>query len=277
VFDGSIIVFDANVAGMILYAHSDNASAAAAAASFASLGILSPEYKYKGASRSVLKDFMFYGGGGTSLTAHGLEVRSVVRLDNCRFDYFSASGCMVEASGQVETTPYGIADGSRFLNLTCRSNGMHGMFVRGNDANVIEVIGLDVAVNGGAGYLDRGQLGNKISGHAATNNQSYGAVSAKRTQILVDCPELSDQYAGSWMLYSAVGAHLLLACYIEGGVGFKAHAIDPTQVVGGNLASPSNFTATSTCIIYGPSSVYNLNTIEPTNSGTTEVSDGDSE
>lgn len=275
-FDGTVLVFDANVAGMLFHAQTDNSNASAVAASFETLKLSSPEWKFKGARQSRISDMMLYGGGGTNVAAHGVELRTVAKLDNVRCDTFAGSGFHVDASTHTNTTPYGNASGSAFMNCHARFNGLHGFRVRGNDANAMMFATCDAALNGGAGFLDDGQLGNSyVNCHSATNNQTFGALTAQRTQALADWAGLSDQYAGSFVTTSPVGAHTLQGCYIEGGVGYKAQLVTPTVVTGGNLCSRVNWTASSNAVAYGYGVVGNVTTLQPPSGGVLTVEAGD--
>ena len=88
VYDGSILVFDANTPGMIFYEFTDGANAATVQTDLVANGVASIYYQYKSARYSVVRDLMLYGGGGTTVTAHGIEVRTIIRVDNVRCDYF---------------------------------------------------------------------------------------------------------------------------------------------------------------------------------------------
>lgn len=267
-YDGTVLVFDPNVAGFIYYSQTDNPDANAAATSLAT-GITSPEYKYKSAAGSCIRGLMLLSSIGTNPAAHGLEIRTVVCGDDIRIEGFSGNGLQIDASGHTNTTPYGVADMCHFTRIVARANGGHGVRIRGNDANVIKFDTLDSAVNGGCGYLDDGQLGNNYSNcHSATNNQSHpstnpGWNAELRAAVLADWAGLSDQYAGTFVTTSEVGAHTFLGCYIEGGTGYKAHIVTPSIIVGGNLANKANLTATSTAQIMGGNSLENINTIRP--------------
>lgn len=271
-FDGTILVFDADAPGLIFYEFTDGANAVTVAADLAANGTASAEYRYKSARFSTVRDLMLCGGGGSSASAHGIEVRTVVDVENVRCDRFGGSGFHVDASTSTNPTPYGNADGSRLTRCIARGNGLHGFRVRGNDANVLTFAGCDAALNGGCGFLDDGTLGNSYFGcHSATNNQSFGQSSPQRAQATADCAILVDQYAGSYAASSAAGAHVFAGCYTEGGAGVKAHLIKPSAIIGGNLASSGGgvLTNSSTAVVIDGGGTVKMEAVAPYGGGFT--------
>lgn len=241
-YQGTIICPGNNVAGPIFYGVSDNASAAA----WAALPTGAAKFEFRSARGSGLRNLMFYGGGTTG-TINGADVRTIVEFDKVRFENFPGDGLRIDASTHTETTAYGIADRAIFRDVVVRGNGRHGLRVRGNDANVILFDTLDAALNGGWGVYEQGQLGNVyLNAHFATNNQATGAA---RTALEAESPQLVDTSVGAFNNTSTIGAHLLLGCYTEIGLGGKSHIITPAMVVGGNIASDASLTTSSTAYV----------------------------
>jgi hypothetical protein len=243
VYAGSIFVCDVDAAGFIFYSFTDNNNAAAAYASLIALGVASPEYKYKGANGSRLSNFMMFGGGA-DYTKNGIEQRCVMHMDNVRIFQFPGTNLMIDADtgGNGATTPYGVADLSTYRYVHSRQAGKHACWVRGNDANVLSFRGCDFSLASGAGLLDESQLGIfPFACHFSVNNQSWtaGAPSAKRTQLLLEVPELADQYTGSLIMKGAASISRARDCYSEGGVGQKAVVLNNNSIDGGNISNDS--------------------------------------
>jgi hypothetical protein len=223
-FRGSVLVFDTNVKGIEIDAYTDNLANATA-------------YEFESAGFSVIEDIMLWGGGGTTVTAHGIHVRAVVRLRNVRCDHFGGTGFHI-AGYTGGANPYGTPNCSTFDGCMARSNFCHGFNVIGIDSNSMAFTGCSSALNGGVGYLEQSLIGNNyFSCHAATNNQSFGTATTARTQVLADWAGLSDQTAGSYVTVNGGGAeNTYFGCYVEIGNGVKAELIGAAIVVGGTLS-----------------------------------------
>jgi hypothetical protein len=219
---GSILVFDQNVAGLQFIGFTDNNASATA-------------LEFEGSSFSVVEDLALYGGGGTTVTAHGIETRVSVNLRNVRVENFAGNGVKVIAY-TAGAFPWGNASNAQLSRVISRGNKCHGFYIEGIDSNVISLISCDSALNGGVGFLDKSLLGNTyLACHAATNNQSYGTATSARTQVTADWAGLSDQYAGSFVTVGG-GAGLFLGCYTETGLGTKGEILAPSIVIGGLLS-----------------------------------------
>jgi hypothetical protein len=134
-FRGSVLVFDTNVKGIEIDAYTDNLANATA-------------YEFESAGFSVIEDIMLWGGGGTTVTAHGIHVRAVVRLRNVRCDHFGGTGFHI-AGYTAGANPYGPPNCSTFDGCMARSNFCHGFNVIGIDSNSMAFTGCSSALNGG--------------------------------------------------------------------------------------------------------------------------------
>jgi len=236
---GSILVFDQNVAGLQFIAYTDNLANATA-------------FEYEGSSYSLVEDLALYGGGGTTVTAHGIESRTILTLRNVRVENFAGNGLKIIAY-TAGANPYGNASISKFDHLVTRGNKCHGVLIEGTDDNVLSFVNCDSSLNGGVGFLDKSLIGNNsyLSCHAATNNQSFGLGTAARTQVVADWAGLSDANAGSYVTVHGGGqANLYLSCYTETGQGTKAEIIEPGIVIGGLLAETGSRTAAWTANVW---------------------------
>ena len=231
---GSMLVFDANVAGPKFIAYTDNAAN-------------NQVVEFESSIFSVIEDVMLYGGGGTTVTAHGLEVRACLLARNVWVQGFAGEGMRIEAS-TAGTGLYGNANRSKFDRCFFTGNGCHGAHLKGTDANAIRFDCCEFQTNGGLGVLDETGIGGNSYDDCVfeLNNQSYGAVSNQRTQVLVDFAGLSDQAFGSIAFTSTNVPHSCRHCYNEtGGWGMKAHLPLGVNVHGGLLAQPESWDATS--------------------------------
>jgi hypothetical protein len=95
---GSMLVFDANTAGLQFIDFTDNAANAIA-------------YEFESSSGSIVSDLRLYGGGGTSTTAHGVEVRTFVDFRNVNIMKFGGNGLYIVAN-TAGSNPYGNASGA---------------------------------------------------------------------------------------------------------------------------------------------------------------------
>lgn len=239
-FPGSVLVFDADVPGIIAYDYTDNNADAAV-------------FELQSARRIVIRDLLLYGGGGVGTAAHGVELRTTFELQNVSCRLFAGCGFKVNANTSGAGKAYGNASSSAFIHCRAQQNKLHGFHIYGIDANVIGLHTCSSASNGGAGFLDDSFLGiNFVSCHAASNNLSCGAGTAWTAQAQADNAQLVDPNCGSYVMSSIVAASTLTGCYVEGGLGIKAHLLDAALVDGGNISSLSGtLTDTSTATILG--------------------------
>ncbi|HSW91800.1 MAG TPA: glycosyl hydrolase family 28-related protein [Candidatus Saccharimonadales bacterium] len=231
---GSILIFDQNVTGLQFYAYTDNLANATA-------------YEFQSSYNSVLQDIMLYGGGGTSSTAHGIETRTLIQLDNVRIENFSGDGFRMIAY-TAGANPYGNASLSMISKVDSASNKGHGFYIEGPDANVCTLIACNAIGNGGVGFLDKSLLGNFYMGcHANNNNNTYGTVSATRARVEADAPLLASSHNnGSYVTINGGGAeNAYFGCYTEIGSGSLAELNGNSNVYGGTLSEPGSHTAAS--------------------------------
>lgn len=260
IYDGTVLVFDADVGGMAFYEFSGDSDAADVAADLAANGINSAQWAYKSARTSVVRDLVLYGGGGTGTSANGIDNRTTLMVENVYITNFAGTGLLTQASTSGAGRKYGNASHSRYENVHCRANKLHGFYTRGIDANVITFDTCDSANNGGAGFLEDSFLGNTyLNCHAATNNRSFGTPSgysaAQRAQVENDTAELADQYTGSFVetpTFAVNAMHTFLGCYTESGTGTKAHLRAPSRIEGGLLTNAGARTATSNAVFISP-------------------------
>lgn len=261
---GSLLVFDANVAGLQFFAFTDNNANATVV-------------EFESAYSSVLEDIILYGGGGTTVTAHGLETRTLLHARNVRVENFAGEGLRINATTASLAVPYGNANGSKFDHCFFNTNLCHGAHLKGTDANGIIFSCCQFTTNGGLGVLDESGIGGNgyIGCLFEVNNLSYGTVSNQRTQVTTDFAGLSAQNFGSIAFTSTNVAHSVIHCYNEtGGNGMKAHLPVGVVVIGSLMASPTSWDATSSpTAIDGFNGYAYLGGIKAQGTGTTMVFD----
>ena len=236
-YRGSLLVFDRDVAGIQLFACTDNLANAI-------------ELEFESSTGSILEDMMLYGGGGTLTAAHGIESRTYANLRNVRIENFAGNGVQILAY-MAGPNPYGNASLSKLDHVFSGANGCHGFYVEGADANICTLIGCNAYSNGGVGFLDKSLIGNSyFACHATSNNQSHGAATPQRTKVIADWPGLSDISAGSYVTVNGGGAeNAYFGCYTEIGRGAKAEITGAAGVFGGLLSEQDNHTANSAGVV----------------------------
>ena len=207
--------------------------------------------EYQSSTGSVLRDIMLYSAGGVGTTSHGVSNYTNLELHNVRVIGFAGCGVFTAGDDSGTTNEYGNTANSVYDKVTVESCKLHGFYIEGNNSSVIRFAGCSAASNGGVGYLDKGFFGNAyFCSHAANNNASSGTPpgfsAAQRAKVVADWAGLAAPDAGSYVTNSAVAAHVFSGCYAEPGNGAKAETVTPSQVIGGQLASPANHTAGST-------------------------------
>lgn len=172
-------------------------------------------YSQQGSMYSVIRNLALIGAG-TGATATGLYARTLIHLENVHVRKFQGKGFDISASagpGADPSAEYGNASLSTITKCHAIYNGSHGFHIRGVDANVIKLDSCYAQLNGGAGFLDDGFLGNAyINCGAATNT------------------------AGSFKATNVNAQHSFVACYVEVGTGSTCDIGSPCVVTGGNLS-----------------------------------------
>lgn len=228
---GSMLVFDANIAGVKFFAFTDNLGNAQA-------------FEFESAVFSTVRDLFLHGGGGTSITAHGFEARAALDVQNVTIFNFAGEGLRIQAN-TFGGFPYGNANSSHYKRVRLINNGLHGLHIAQSvDANSILFENLYAQGNGGWGILDEGSIGGNtyIAPELSLNNASFGAATPQRTQVLADLQGalLANQDTGSICVPNgaAVGSHGFYNAYVEITNGKKAY-IPQGVVAGGILADIS--------------------------------------
>lgn len=115
-----------------------------------------------GATGSRISGIYFASQGGTSNPlAHGLWVRTSIRVTDCVFDNFNGAGTRILAYSGAGGVNEGNANESYFLNCAYRANrGLASFWVEGADANACTFINIRIKDAYGIGILDVCYFGN---------------------------------------------------------------------------------------------------------------------
>lgn len=253
----SLLVFDTNTAGLKFFAFTDNAAN-------------NQVIEFESSSYSVVEDLFVYGGGGTAVAAHGIEVRTAVNFRNVRIENFAGNGLFITAD-TAGPNPYGNANCSGFSRIMARYNGCHGIRIKGGDSNACLFENCDTSFNGGAGVLDDTTIGGNtyIGHHCNSNNQSNGESIPQETQVQSEFAGLSDANCGSIIFTNAAEtSHVVVGAYVEDSFGKLAHLPAGVLVLGGLLARAGYHSATSApMVLDSDDGVAKIGTIKSTGSG----------
>ena len=234
-----------------------------------------------GSDGSIIEGLFLLGGGGTSETAHGVDMRSRMKLRDVNISGFAGNGVNIAADSASRTN----ANNWAMESVSTQFNGLSGVYVWGGDANAGYAVGINASNNNAWGIMDLSFLGNTYLGcHTDGNGKktmvAYGgnryycvnASLAGSTTPGTDSGVWSPRGAGPvdgynplWVSgggYLTGGAYgsidpnarnLFLGCYSEGGSQPPSHVMSPAMVIGGLHAA--GVTGTSTNIVDGRGSI----------------------
>jgi hypothetical protein len=141
--------------------------------------------KLTSAASSIIEGIFFLGGtegavgGGAAYDetaqADGILVRAFgVTIRNCRFEAFKRNGIAIYAGSDANPI-YGNANNWMIDSCTFTYNGLHGLHVKGTDANAGYCLMADASFNRRWGIRDDSFLANNyVSGHGANNGLGNG-------------------------------------------------------------------------------------------------------
>lgn len=117
------------------------------------------------AEGSTISDIYFLGSGGSDLTKHGIWMRATMKIVRCTVDNFAGHGFAIIATHVLDDpAKVGNANGWYLERCIVRSNGYHGLYVEGADANAGTAIAFQCKDTGHAGIVDISQFGNTYIG-----------------------------------------------------------------------------------------------------------------
>jgi hypothetical protein len=230
-YRGSMLYFDAGVSGLEFFPHTDEPEQATVTGNIASTHAASPYWEFQSANRAIARDLLIVSASQKVFSAgkHGIKARCVVMFENLWVIGFPDSGVRLEgttdgagtiAGGEAE---YGNVDQSSLRNVKAIENGGDGFYLKGRDANVVELLSCDAAGNGKIGFNDLGLLGNTYLNCHANNNAQ-----------------------GSFKGTGPVAAHTYIGCYSEdSGDAKKLAILGPGAMVLGGMMSSATFHPTN--------------------------------
>lgn len=192
----AIIVFPANTKGIIVHRYNTTGSTTEGSPTTAGDG-------------SQIFGLKLQGSGGSDTTAHGIWCRARACIHKIQVDGFKGKGIQVLATSGAGGALEGNANGTYIGHARITSNGSHGVFFSGADANAGLTVALDCAINGGWALYDSSFLGNI---HLA--------------------PQAEGNTLGGFKADSANARALFLGPYSESGQP-PSDVIPPSQIIGG--------------------------------------------
>lgn len=189
--------------------------------------------------------------GGT--VGSGISLKTTARIFNVTCVFFGEHGIKIDAS--TSYSPASNANLWEIHSCTLDSNGQHGLYVKGADANAGAGYNINAVNNGGWGIYDSSFLGNTYVGcHTANNTSgSYKSDNANARNIFVGCYSEADQPTASVVQPSMIVGGLHAA-----GYGANDPVLDSGGSTYGGLLSNANFST----------GLMNLGVGQPNTSGT---------
>lgn len=241
-YAGSVLWFDTDVAGFLFLDLTDEIDTNTVVADYAA------HYDFQTSRRSILRDMALLGTASDAETIgkHGVEIRSVVHVENVLVRGFAGKGVYVRASADTTSTDsaYGNSSMTSLKRVYCYGNNEQGFHLLGRDVNVCHLDLCNAQRNLGVGFLDDGLLGNHYTACHANSNNFVMASSPGAGD------PTSDAYEGSFVTTSEVAAHTFIGCYTESGIGSRAVIKGPAVIFGGNLASDTALSADTDALVF---------------------------
>jgi hypothetical protein len=117
-------------------------------------------------------DFYADTSAGSTLTAHGVDVKERCRIRNTSSRFFGGNGFNIVCQTPTNGNQW------RLENCSASGNNKHGLYTQGDNANAGVAEQFDAVSNGGCGIYENSLLGNLYSGcHASANGWKLGRCS----------------------------------------------------------------------------------------------------
>ena len=132
-------------------------------------------FTYPGSQYSKLTNITILGDANSfsnplawNISKHGIVVKSPVDFNGVWVRYFD--GCGIYISNDLTSEIPGNSNTSTFNDCHAYQNLLHGIYIKGGDANAMSFTNCDVVSNGGVGIYDKSFLGNNYAyNHVASN------------------------------------------------------------------------------------------------------------
>jgi Pectate lyase superfamily protein len=152
-------------------------------------------------------------------TFSGIVLYTRAQVENCSILGFRHDGIHINTSAGFGRN----ANGWRVQNCFTQSNGRHGMYVSGGDANAGLALSVHALSNVRWGIYDRSFLGNTYVGCLTETN---GHIHPR------DEGDPFDSFGGGYRTTNPNARHVMLGCYAESDQINRI--IFPTMIIGGN-------------------------------------------
>lgn len=204
-------------------------------------GILCVDYRDSPSNKQgsgIVIDGLYLTRKNTSGTVgSGISLKTQARITNVTCTGFRQHGINIDAS--TSYSPASNANVWEIHSCTLDSNGQHGLYVNGADANAGAAYNVNAINNGGWGIYDSSFLGNTyVACHTASNTLgSYKSDDLNARNVFLGCYSESGQPAASISQPSMIigGAH-------ASGFGSTDAALGTGGFTYGGLTSNGSFT-----------------------------------
>ena len=173
---------------------------------------------FNGSDGTLLSGFSVInrGGGGGTLGS-GVVMNARVNVQRVLVKGFRVDGFQVIADSSV-APDFNNANNWRMQDCSAVSNGRHGLYTDGGDANAGNCLGFDARSNGGWGIFDSSFLGNNYVGcHTAANTLgAYKADGVSARNVFIGCYSESGQPASDIIAPSIVVGGIHSAGFTSG-------------------------------------------------------------
>jgi hypothetical protein len=166
----------------------------------------------------------------------GISLKTMARIVNVTCRGFREHGIKIDAS--TSSSPVSNANLWEVHSCTLDSNGLHGLFVRGADANAGAAYNVNASYNGGWGIYDNSFLGNTyVACHTDQNTLgAYKSDGLNARNMFLGCYSESGQPVSS-----IVAPAMIVGGLHAAGYGATDSALDTGGNLYGGLLSNSSF------------------------------------
>ena len=106
------------------------------------------------ANGAIIENLQVTGGGASGTTGHGIWLRAVAKVRECRVEAFALDGVHIVAAVGGGAAIEGNANQWALEDVTAAANGRHGVYVDEADTNAGAGLRVDATANGRWGIFD---------------------------------------------------------------------------------------------------------------------------
>jgi hypothetical protein len=137
-----------------------------------------------GAGGTIIDRLFLYAPNAVNTSGDGIFSTTLTIVKNCNIQYFGGNG--IYLYGQTGVGETGICDESTLSDIRILNCRGHGVRIRGNDANVIKLIGVQAINSTGYGFYDVGVYCNTYIGCQAAGNAG-GSYYSDNNNLYLGC------------------------------------------------------------------------------------------